>query len=70
MLYSVACHAAKLLSGLNSLPSGIVLESPFRNISQAAKEYILAPLFLNNRWIKKRGEENLDIINLHFNNDE
>ena len=53
-----------------ALPAGLILEAPFLNIGQAAKEYILAPLFLNNRWIRKRGDENLDILNLHFSNDE
>jgi hypothetical protein len=51
-------------------PAGLLLESPFINISQAAKEYILAPLFLNNPWIRKRGEDNLDLVNLHFSNDK
>ena len=36
---------------LNDLapPAGLILEAPFKNISTAAKDYIIAPLFLNNR---------------------
>lgn len=51
-------------------PAGVLLEAPFYNISQAAKEYIIAPLFLNNPWIIRKGEEALEEINLHFNNGE
>ena len=51
-------------------PAGIILEAPFYNISQAAKEYIVSPLFLNNPWIIKMGDEALVELNIHFNNAE
>ena len=51
-------------------PAGVFLEAPFKNLSQAAKEYIISPLFLNNPWIIQKGEEALESLNLHFKNDE
>lgn len=51
-------------------PNGVVLEAPFKNISQAAKEYIIAPLILNNPWIIKKGDEALEELNLRFNTAE
>lgn len=47
-------------------PSGVILEAPFLNISKAAKEYILAPLILNNRWIIQKTDEALEAINLRL----
>lgn len=44
----------------------MILEAPFLNISQAAKEYILAPLILNNRWIIQKTDEALEAINLRL----
>lgn len=51
-------------------PAGVILEAPFYNISQAAKEYIISPLILNNPWIIQRGDEALQELNIHFNNAE
>ncbi len=48
----------------------MILEAPFLNISQAAKEYLLAPLILNNRWIVDKMDKALDSINLRFNTDK
>lgn len=62
----ISAHAAKVLSEFNSPPSGVILEAPFLNISKAAKEYILAPLILNNRWIIQKTDEALEAINLRL----
>ncbi|RNA44948.1 abhydrolase domain-containing 12B [Brachionus plicatilis] len=66
----ISSHAAKILSDFKSPPAGVVLEAPFYNISQAAKEYIISPLFLNNPWIIRMGDEALQKLNIHFNNAE
>lgn len=60
----ISAHAGKVLTEFNSPPAGIVLEAPFINISQAAQEYIIAPLILNNPWIIKKSLEALDILNI------
>lgn len=51
-------------------PAGVILEAPFKNISQAAKEYIVAPLILNNEWIKQKMDEALDLLNTRLNTAE
>ena len=51
---------------ISAPPSGLVLEAPFYNISLAAKEYMLAPLILNNRWIIQKCDEALEAINLRM----
>ncbi|CAF0712806.1 unnamed protein product [Brachionus calyciflorus] len=66
----ISSHAAKILSDFNAPPAGVVLEAPFFNISQAAKEHLAAPLILNNPWIVRMGEEALLNLNIHFNNAE
>jgi len=49
---------------------GVILEAPFLNISQACKDYHMGKIFLNNEWIKKLGDESLEKLNIHFNNDK
>lgn len=66
----ISSHAAKVLSEFNSPPAGVVLEAPFLNISQASKEYLLAPLILNNPWIIAKMDESLAAINLRLATDE
>lgn len=66
----ISSHAAKVLSEFKSPPHGVILEAPFLNISKAAKEYIIAPLFLNNPWIIQKADEALDTIDLRFNTDK
>jgi hypothetical protein len=66
----VSCHAAKVLSEFNSPPEGLILEAPFKNILQAAREYIIAPLFYNNRWIISKNEEAVEGLNIKFSNEE
>lgn len=66
----VSIHTAKILSEFKSPPNGIILEAAYKNISQAAKDYIIAPLFLNNPWIISKGDEALEILNLQFNTAE
>lgn len=66
----ISSHAAKILSEFNSPPAGVVLEAPFLNISQASKEYLLAPLILNNPWIIAKMDEALEAINLRLATDE
>jgi hypothetical protein len=50
--------------------NGVILEAPFLNISQACKDYHVGKLLLNNDWIKKTGDEALEKLNIHFNNDK
>ena len=66
----VSTHAAKVLSEFKSPPEGLILEAPFRNIIQAAREYIIAPLFYNNNWIIERSEAAVKEIGILFNNEE
>jgi alpha-beta hydrolase superfamily lysophospholipase len=66
----VSCHVGKVLTEFNNEPAGVILEAPFMNISQAMKEYIIAPLILNNPWMIKRSIEAVDNLNIRFNNDK
>jgi hypothetical protein len=66
----VLTHAAKVLSEFNSPPEGLILEAPFRNILQAAREYVIAPLFYNNPWIIKKSEESAQELGIKFSNEE
>lgn len=66
----IATHAAKVLSEFNAPPKSLVLEAPFKNIKQASEEYIIAPLFLNNKWIVSKTREALDAADIHFKTDE
>ena len=51
-------------------PAGVFLEAPFKNISQASAEYIISPLFYNNQWIVKMGDEAMEKLNIRFDNAE
>lgn len=51
-------------------PAGVILEAPFYNISQAAKEYVISPLFLNNPYSIKMAEDALEELEIRFNNAE
>ena len=50
--------------------SGVILEAPFVNVSQAGKDYHLSKIFMNNEWIKAKYDEGLEKANLHFNSDQ
>jgi hypothetical protein len=47
-----------------------MLEAPFKNIQQATEEYIIAPLFLNNKWILSKTKEALELADIKLANDE
>ncbi len=66
----VSCHAAKVLSEFNSPPEGLIMEAPFKNILQAAREYIIAPLFYNNPWIIRKSEQAVEELKIKFSNEE
>lgn len=51
-------------------PDGVILEAPYKNISQATKDYILSPLFYNHEWLYKKGDEALEIMNIRLNTGE
>jgi abhydrolase domain-containing protein 12 len=68
---AIALHAAKILSHLHdSLPAGIILESPFKNVTQGTLDYAWCPLILNNPWIIDQIRYNFDHVKLSFANDE
>ena len=66
----VVCHAAKVLSEFKSPPEGVILEAPFRNITQAAREYIISPLLYNNPWIISQSEKAAEHLGIRFSNEE
>jgi hypothetical protein len=49
---------------------GLILEAPFLNASQAAKDYHLCLLFNNNNLIRKKVDEALELNNIRFNTDK
>lgn len=63
------CHVAKVLSEFNSPPDGLILEAPFRNITQAARQYIIAPMLYNNPWIIRKSEEAAKRLGIEFSNE-
>jgi hypothetical protein len=62
--------AARRLSEADKRLDGLILEAPFLNASQGAKDYHLCLLFNNNNLIRKKVDEGLELSNIHFNTDK